>query len=82
LARQFEARANSLAALSAGIRMAISTAMTAITTSSSISVKARFLKISNLLLMSGEGLCKIDVRHILFKRICFLIFLNNRLTDY
>ena len=26
--------------------------------------------------------CKIEVRHILFKKICFLIFLNNQLTAY
>jgi hypothetical protein len=30
----------------------------------------------------SKGFCKIEVRHILFKKIFFLIFLNNHLTDY
>ena len=59
-----------------GGRQDIRDDVAAITTSSSISVKARFLKMSNLLLMSGEGFCKIEVRHILFKKICFFDFLK------
>ena len=35
-----------------------------------------------LLRLKLEGSCKIEVRHILFKKIFFLIFLNNHLTDY